>query len=217
MKPIFIIGSGHRESSSFYLPFFQQSAILVSIDGGSDLYKELNILPDWVIGDFDSISEDTDKWLKKNSIVRYSYKPLKDFSDFELASQKIIQEYTPTQIDLFCMQGERSDHFLLNLIICENLLDKGFNSIFHSKKEIIYLIDRNHPLTGKGNTKDLISIIPCKNMVMIQYTKGLKYELKCEKLRRYSSRGLSNEIIEEFFEVSILDGQAIVIQTRKSL
>ena len=217
MKPIFIFGSGERDSISFYLPFLAEKNNIIAIDGGADLLHELNILPDWVIGDFDSITKEADQWLFDHSVIRYSFPSNKAASDFELASQKIIQMYSPTEIGLFCMLGKRSDHFLFNLIVCEQLLNHGFNSVFYSQMETIYFIDSEHPLCTKGIAGDIVSVQPCRETVMIQNTKGLKYSLQEEELHRLSSRGLSNEMVDNQFEISIGKGQAIVIHTRKTL
>jgi thiamine pyrophosphokinase len=174
MIPICVFGSGHRDPLEYYRSFLKQSSIIVAVDGGANILKELDIMPNWVIGDFDSVTPETIAWLDKNEIKKICYPKEKDFSDFELACQKIIADFPPGQIDLFCLQGERSDHFLFNLIIAEFLLDKGYNSIFHSQEETIYFFDSNCSIKSKGMIGDNISILPIKNSVLIHQTIGLK-------------------------------------------
>jgi thiamine pyrophosphokinase len=46
MKPIYIFGSGCKDPMDFYLPFLKQEAFIISMDGGADLLRELNVVPD---------------------------------------------------------------------------------------------------------------------------------------------------------------------------
>jgi thiamine pyrophosphokinase len=215
MIPIYIFGSGQKDPLMFYAPFLKKKAIMIAIDGGANVLKELNILPDWIIGDFDSILPEALEWLDLNLVRKIQYPKEKDFSDFELTCQKIVMEYLPTQVELFCMQGKRSDHFLFNLSQGEWLLDHGFNSIFHSQEETIYFIDSSHPARGKGKIGDTVSLFSLKNSVLIHQTIGLKYCLLEERLYQNSTRGLSNVLIVEKFEVSLSEGQLILIHNRR--
>jgi thiamine pyrophosphokinase len=216
MTPIYIFGSGQRDPIDFYLSFLQQKAFIISIDGGANLLKELDLLPNLALGDFDSIEKDVYEWLESSPVEKLQYPREKDFSDFELTCQQIKKRFSPTQIDLFCMQGKRSDHFLFNLAMAEGLFDCGYQVIFHSPKEDIFFIDSSHPVKGTGNIGDIVSLVPCKNSVLIHQTTGLKYSLWEETLLRYSTRGLSNELIENEFEIDIAEGQAMMIYTRRN-
>jgi thiamine pyrophosphokinase len=215
MNPIYIFGSGQKEPDDFYLSFFQQKAYIISIDGGADLLKELKVIPDLALGDFDSITKSAFEWLQFHSVKKIQYPCEKDFSDFELVCQQLISDFSPTQIDLFCMQGGRSDHFLFNLLMAEVLLDNGFQCIFHSTFETIYFIDTTHPIRQKGRISESISIVPINNSVLIHHTKGLKYSLWEDRLYRNQTRGLSNELIKDEYEVSVSEGKVMLIHTRR--
>ena len=96
----------------------------------------------------------------------------------------------------------------------EWLLDHGFPVIFYSLDETIYFFDHAHPINETGRIGDSISILPIKNSVLIHQTIGLKYSLWEETLPRNSTRGLSNELANDTFEVSISKGQAFIVHTR---
>jgi thiamine pyrophosphokinase len=211
---IYIFGSGKTNPLDYYFPFLEEKSIIISIDGGADILRRLNILPNFSVGDFDSISLDASDWLERNKVQRFSFSREKDFSDFELTAKKIIADFSPVPIHLFCMQGKRSDHFLCNLSVAENLLSNGFLPSFHSKDEDIYFMDPFHPFLGKGNIGDTVSLIPCQNSVLIHQTIGLKYSLWQERLFRNTTRGLSNELIREEFSVVVSEGQAMIICKR---
>ena len=57
-----------------------------------------------------------------------------------------------------------------------------------------------------------ISVIPLDSAVRVT-TKGFKYPLCNELLSRDSSRGISNEIIEDIGLIEVVDGCALVAET----
>jgi len=215
MKPVLVFGAGRPDPLPFYQSFFTEPSTIIAIDGGANILHECRQVPDWFIGDEDSLFPETKRWLQKNKILYFSYPPEKNESDFELASLKINNEFDPCQIDIFCMQGKRSDHFLFNLSVCENLFDKGFSPIVRSFEETIHFLDKSRPLNCIGKIGDILSIYPLHNSVLIHKTKGLKYCLLDEWLSRESTRGLSNELVDVEYSIKVLDGKALVFHERK--
>lgn len=216
VNQIFIIGSASTDSLSFFQNYLKEKAYIISVDGGANILFQLKNLPDIAIGDFDSISNEANLWLQNNKVERITYPCEKDFSDFELTSQRIIQTFTPIPIHLFGMIGGRSDHFLFNLKVATNLFNQGFNPIFHSSKEDIFFVNSKHPIHINDHVGDTVSLIPIKNSVLIHQTKGLKYNLWDEELSEHSTRGLSNLITQESMEVKVSEGIVLLIITRNT-
>ena len=215
MKPVLVFGAGKPDTQDFYEPYFSEPSTIIAIDGGANVLHQCRQLPDWFIGDEDSLFPKTKRWLQKNKILYFSYPKEKNESDFELASIKISNDFEPCQIDIFCMQGNRSDHFLFNLSICENLFEKGFSPILRSFRETIYFLDKTRPLKGIGNIGDIVSIYPLHNSVLIHKIKGLKYDLLDEWVSKESTRGLSNELTNSSYSVKVLEGKMLVFHVRK--
>jgi len=215
MKPIYVVGSGPVDPLPFYHQYFEKNAFIIAVDGGANLLNQLKIVPNLAMGDFDSITKVTDSWLLKNQVERIVFPREKDFSDFELVCQKIISSFSPSPVKLFCMQGGRSDHFLFNLIVAEELFNHGFIPMFQSYLEDIYFINQNNPAKLIGTVGDIVSLIPTQNSVLIHQTIGLKYCLWDEELTKFITRGLSNEIIQTDVYVSVKEGTALLILNRR--
>lgn len=215
MKKILIFGSGEEERESFYSPFLDNSDnLIIAVDGGANLLFKLRKKPDILIGDNDSIDEETLKKLKETSTNIFIYPNEKNYSDFELASDYIIKNEQRTNIILFNMFGKRVDQFLFNLEICKKLTNAGFCvSMLGSRNEIHFLKD-GESLTINGKKGNIVSILPTKESIDIKRTDGLKYELNNEKLYTETTRGLSNELISDSCTIEINKGMAIVLFLR---
>lgn len=216
MRDIFIFGSGEEEDLLFYLPYLNRKDILIiAVDGGSNYLAKLGKTPDILIGDNDSIKEELLEKLKESNVKILSYTSEKNFSDFELASDYIINNEQKSNIILFNMFGKRIDQFLFNLEVCKKLVNSNFFVSMLSSKCEIYFLKNNSNFVINGKKGDIVSILPAKEEVNIKKTTGLKYELNNEKLCNETTRGLSNELISNTCEIAINTGLAIVIFTRK--
>jgi thiamine pyrophosphokinase len=213
-KKILIFGSGnYGEDLDYYRNFIDSDSILISLNGGSNFLKKLSIYPDILIGDFDSANKNNFNNIKDNNkTIILKYPKDKDYSDFELASNYIIDNYKQTNIMIFGMFGKRTDHFLFNIEICKKLLYAKFNTTMYSINEEIYFTRNIFNLSC--NINDIISILPISKKLFIKYTKGLKYQLKDEVLYSQTSRGLSNVAISDLVEINIGRGYAMVIKTK---
>ncbi len=216
MKKILIFGSGESEEKSFYNKFLNEENILIlAVDGGANLLFELGKVPDILIGDNDSIKEETLKKLKESHIKIFNYPSEKNYSDFELASDYIINNEEKSDVLLFNMFGKRIDQFLFNLEICKKLTNAGFRVSMMGSSCEIYFIKDNSILTINGKIGDIVSILPVNNEIDIKKTDGLRYELINEKLYNETTRGLSNELIKDSCKIEINNGMAMVMYLRK--
>lgn len=216
MKKILIFGSGEREEKSFYNKFLNEENILtIAVDGGANLLLDLGKTPDILIGDNDSIKEEVLEKLKNSYTKIFNYPSEKNYSDFELASDYIINNEEKSDVLLFNMFGKRVDQLLFNLEVCKKLTNAGFRiSMVGSSCEIYFLKD-NSILEINGKMGDIISILPAKGAVYVKKTEGLKYELINEKLYSETTRGLSNELIKDTCKIEINNGIAIVMYLKK--
>ncbi len=216
MRNILIFGSGEEENHSFYIPFLdRKDTLVIGVDGGANLLFKLGRMPDILIGDNDSIEEEVLEKLKVSSTKILIYPSEKNYSDFELACNYIIKNEQRTEVSLFNMFGKRIDQFLFNLEVCKKLTNAGFYVSMLSSKYEFYFLRKGSNLKISGKKGDIISILPAREEVNVRKTAGLKYELKDERLYSETTRGLSNELVSNFCEISISDGMAIVILVRK--
>ena len=115
---ILLILNGSFETE-YTKDFFDLYDKIICIDGGySNLKKlNLNIIPDLIIGDFDSIKEieDLNNFPKEKKI----YKDNQDETDIEFAIRMIISKYNNLkEINMiYCISNDRIDHLLGNILI----------------------------------------------------------------------------------------------------
>ncbi|MCK9224488.1 MAG: thiamine diphosphokinase [Candidatus Muirbacterium halophilum] len=182
---------------SFYSKIFP-------VDGGGEYLKNYSIIPDIMIGDFDSISKNTLDYFKKNNTKIISYPSKKDYSDLELTLYYISENYNNINIDVIgCFSDTRIDHFLVNLEVFArfadkftfNIIDKRFKQIISSKNINIECI-KNVP----------ISILSMSDKCIFEKSTGLEYNLKNITIERFSSKGLSNKTKTSRITVVIREG-----------
>jgi thiamine pyrophosphokinase len=161
------------------------------VDGGGDFLKDKNIIPEVMLGDFDSISSDTLEHFKKNNTEIISFPSKKDFSDLQLTLEYISQRFNNICIDVVgCFSQTRIDHFLINLEVFAKFADRfTFNIIDKRFTQIISSKDLNINVA----TDKVISIISMSERCKFQKSKGLEYDLEDIVIERFSSKGLSNK------------------------
>ena len=66
MKRVVIISNGRMENKKFYRNLIKKSDFIICVNGGSKHARSLNLIPDVIIGDLDSLSKnDYQYFLKK--------------------------------------------------------------------------------------------------------------------------------------------------------
>lgn len=211
MPTYFLIGSGQADPLDYYQDLIQQSDMIVGIDGGTNLLFSLQCKPDWVIGDNDSIHETTLQWLESFQIKPLLYPIEKNQSDFELAAERIIQNYSPGVIYLAAMLGGRIDHEVMNFHIGASLNRAGFTPLFVSEHTWVGYISGGKTFKGTGRAGDTLSIIPFSDFIWITELVGLKYPLMNKKVEKLCTRLLSNVLLSNSFEIASAEGEALLV------
>lgn len=113
MKNNIIILCGAPEPDYTFLSSYDfTQASIIAVDSGAEICKTLNLLPDLLVGDFDSVSHDTLSIY--TNVPRLTFATRKNASDTELAIDEAIM-YSPESIILLNAAGKRHDHFLFNI------------------------------------------------------------------------------------------------------
>jgi thiamine pyrophosphokinase len=173
---------------------------LVCVDGGLVICQKLGLVPDLIVGDFDSVPPEV---LSAFSTVPVLNFPVdKDESDLELAIQNI---YNPrlAKITVFGATGKRMDHTLANLQLMRRYPGKVF---FETEGEILFAIDGDVeiPCTpGQG-----ISFIQMDDQTAGVTTEGLKWELKDAHFSKYFF-SLSNVCLSHQVRLTLTTGDLI--------
>lgn len=184
---------------------------IIAVDGGLGYCGVLEVEPDLLIGDFDSVSEEEEKAVRlleqeiPDRVIRLARE--KDDTDM-LAALKEGLARGYRQFHIYAGTGGRFDHTLAN-IQCLLYLKK--------RDAVGYLIDGTgmmlvicgeavHFRKNLEGTLSLFSLGEKANGVTIS---GMKYELENAVLTNDFPIGISNEFIGEEAMISVEEGELV--------
>ena len=200
MKTCYIFGALECSVSDFNP---QENDLIIAADGGYSTLKKLNIKPDLVVGDFDSLGEAPEN----ENVIKHPVK--KDDTDTLLAV-KIGLEKGYKSFVIFGAIGGRLDHTIATIQTATFVAENG---------GIAYIYDGNHTVTAiknstinfKDNAKGYISIFALSGVAKGVSIKGLLYELNDAEITPYFPVGVSNEFIGKESRISVTDGILTII------
>ena len=116
MKRAIIFVNGNLSDLSRAKNIITKEDFLIASDGGIKHVLKLGLIPQTIIGDFDSISISLQKKLEKEKIEWIKYPKKKNKTDFELAIDLALKRKY-NQIIVFGILGDRVDHFIANIFL----------------------------------------------------------------------------------------------------
>ena len=185
---------------------------VIAADGALFHCSKLGILPDVWIGDNDSCMLDKSEIediSKKCRVIRLN--PEKDATDTEAACDYAIAEGFDSVLMLGSC-GSRFDHTLANVYLLRKLADSGIYATIANEHNIIFLA-KHHNVIQRSEYSN-VSVIPIEGDVTSISNKGFYYTLDNEILAMYSSRGVSNYLVEDVGEITIDSGTALIVLSR---
>lgn len=207
MKLLFILnGDFIKELDDNFLKQYNR---IVCVDGGLNNFSKIctKIIPNYIIGDFDSVrTKILNKYKNKPIIVK---KDNQDESDFLFALNYIFNSIKNISvIDICCATGDRIDHTLCNILTLKHITNKIKFRIIRSNS-IIYLLT-NGKINIEVGINKTVSLIPLTNIKNIN-TVGLKWELKNTNLNFGFVNGISNITVNKCISVDIENGECLII------
>lgn len=204
-----IVSNGNINNYEKLNSTFNKSDYIICADGGIRHLRAIDKCPDIVLGDLDSVKSEDMEYIRIKSIKMEKFPPIKDKTDTDLALDYLI-EMGCNVIYFLGATGDRIDHTLANIFLLDSLLKKGIKGIILDDKNDIYLLDDNLKLVGEENS--FISIIPISQPGVQISISGCFYNLDKVSIPFGSTQGISNEIVEEFANINIHRGKAIIIK-----
>lgn len=181
---------------------------IIAVDGGANKARKVELLPDIIIGDLDSISEQNKNYYSQNNVELLKFPVEKDQTDSEIAVDYCL-ENDIEKIYLTAALGGRVDQQLANLNLLEYINQLKLEAVIISKKVEIALIKSSHRFLDKKGYR--LSLIPQSKIVKKVSIKGCKYNLEKQDIKRSESRGISNLIENTEAEVTVESGLLIYV------
>lgn len=195
-----------------------------AVDKGLEYVDELGLMPDLIIGDFDTVDNDilnrymkyADEGQTAFEIIRHPAR--KNATDTELAVT-YAKDCGAKSITIFGATGTRMDHVLSNLGLLIYVARE------HMECVIIDECNRIRLMSSEYGTNDCIierdaqfgkylSLIPLSEYLTDLTMEGVEYPLDSARVERLSSLTISNEINEKTARIHIGDGTAFLIESR---
>ncbi|WP_455538444.1 thiamine diphosphokinase [Terrisporobacter sp.] len=183
---------------------------IIGADGGCNHLYKMNIIPNYIIGDLDSIDKDIVYYYKNKNINLKKYPREKDETDSQICIN-LAKDLNCSEVDFYGALGGRIDHTIANIGLMHYSRKMNIKPKIISEKEEVIII-KNEEIILKGNKGDTISIIPIMKDANNVTLKKLKYKLDNSKIGYLSSLGVSNEMLEDECIIKIEDGYALIIR-----
>jgi thiamine pyrophosphokinase len=200
-----IVANGDLQTNSRLQGVWESAGLRIAADGGArNARLVLGTAPDVVIGDLDSLDDETQSWLEANRVEMLQHPRAKDETDLELAIL-LAQERGATETSILAASGGRADQAMANVML---LARSPHTRIIDASAEL-WVGTGNEQIPGHAG--DIISLIPLDTRVTGITTTDLEYPLRQETLERGSTRGISNVMLGETANVRWDAGQLLLV------
>ena len=210
------IVSGGPAEPAFVARYLEKfgSDIVIAADKGLDTCVRAGIVPDIVLGDYDStdMRGRVDDLKRSGSYVEV-YPAEKDFTDTEAAVMCALEKGAE-ELVILGATGGRLDHFLANLDLCLVPLRRGVKCTLADERNELCLLDRGITLCADETAGRYVSLLPFTDRVLGVTLTGMKYPLLNASLVRGSSLGVSNEVTGETARIDFREGILILVLSR---
>lgn len=182
-------------------------AYLIAADSGFSLLKRAGSIPDLVLGDFDSLTED-----KPVGCEILTAAAEKDDTDTMLAVKTALARGF-SDIVIVGSIGGRFDHTVANIQTLAYILDNGGKGKLIGENDTVELLGVGEYRFPK-NESMYFSVLSYSEEAVVT-TSGTKYDLNSYRLTNNFPLGVSNEILSSECVLKIEKGKILVIFSKK--
>lgn len=215
MKHFFVFSGGDLDDK-FACQMIEDKKpdVMIAADRGMDFFYRNHIEPDMIIGDFDSVENESLQYFKGQTTVRIvELSPMKDDTDTE-AAIRCAMSMGAEKITILGATGCRLDHVLGNVELLGMGLTHGVQIAIVDAHNRIRMIERGITIQRAEQHGTYVSLLPYAEKVEHLTLRGFKYPLENATLRGFCTLGVSNEIVAEEAEIIFDGGILLVIESR---
>lgn len=217
MKTCLVVTGGMVEEA-FARSFVEKERIqkIIAVDRGLETVRRLGLVPDYIVGDFDSVDPQVlGEFKKLPFIVWERHKPEKNETDTELARSRALT-LGCDRIFFLGATGGRLDHMLANIHTLYECMQKGVEAYLVDSQNRICLLDEGRTFCRGNQWGRYISFLPYTDRVTGITLTGFRYPLEKKNLDKGTEAGLcvSNELADEYGELTFTSGVLVCVETR---
>lgn len=205
-----LIGAGDLTVSEIPIT---EGDLCIAVDGGFEYCKLLGIVPDYIIGDLDSVSEkeaETIAEISKAAEERVILLPaVKDDTDM-LAAIKLGLKEGYRDFRIYGGMGGRLEHSFANIQCLLYLKENGAVGYLMDGTGMV-LIGKEETISFKEGLEGYFSVFSLGESCILTL-EGLKYSLQEKELKNSYPLGVSNEFMEgQKAVITVHKGTALMI------
>jgi thiamine pyrophosphokinase len=144
--------------------------VVIAADGGANSCRKFNVVPDYIVGDFDSVAKSTLAAFKETSQIIYDAS--QESTDFEKALQ-IARSLKPKKISVFGGFGGDLDHQM------GNILSLTPECVMQNEEQTALVVQKR--LSIRGSIGQFVSVIALSPVEGLSYS-GLTWKAPKGKL-----------------------------------
>ena len=206
-----IIGAGDLTVGS--IPYNPEKDYIIAADGGLMYCQVLEVEPDLIIGDFDSVDGEFGEAvqiIRENCPERVITLPVeKDDTDM-VAAVKHGLELGYRSFRLYGANGGRLEHTVANIQLLKYLKAQGAVGYIMDGHGMM-LLAQNETVSFRDTMDGYVNIFSMNEKAHGVTIRGLKYELENATLTNEVPVGISNEFIGVQSEITVKDGTLLII------
>ncbi len=202
-----IFSGAEIDEYKFVASYLRSDDFVICADSGLRHAEKLNITPDLIIGDFDSLGRIPEG---VKDVITLPCE--KDVTDTYAAAEAAV-ESGATEVVIFGAVGTRLDHTLGNIATLEYLHENNVIARIIDGHNDLRLI-KNEKVTVNKENGTFLSVVPLDYELNGVTLSGVKYPLENARILRPRTLTISNEITAEYAEISVKSGTALVIISR---
>ena len=189
-----------------------RSEAVICADGGANRARAAGLQPEFIVGDFDSITAETRRAF---AAAQFVHRPSQNATDLEKALAFALEQQFRGAI-LVGATGLRFDHQLVNLNIAEKFCNQLTLEIADDFGTGSFVAAVNQPVTIRfaAFVGQQVSLLAFRRVRGIT-TQGLKYPLHNEDLEWAVRDGLSNEALAQEFSITVAAGNLFCYRVRQ--
>ena len=200
---ILIISAGNHHNPDKLVEYANASDYIICADAGYHYAKAVGIIPDILVGDFDSLGEEPADFLRKIKLPRE-----KDETD-TLYALRFAFSKGAKSIVLYGGIGTRFDHSYANICLLQHAMVRDIFMVVTDGITETYLTDSKLTLTDKKGAT--VSVYAFSDVCEGVSLKGFYYPLENAFLEKYDIIGTSNVVTENVAEISVSSGNLLIV------
>ena len=206
-QEILFVGGGRAPNVDWFRKVVVERKIFC-IDKGVELCRACELVPNFLIGDFDSAENSAVEWARAKNIPVEKYPADKDLTDTQLALNRageIFSEHVALVTGCF---GGRFDHLYSTIFTCAAIDRKIFLA---DEREIVFYLRGGESAEVKFFKNPLaVSLLPMTNSCAGVTTKNLHWDLDGATLTQNFPNATSNRLDADKISVSVGRGTLAV-------